>query len=376
MLLADVGAHLFAPLRRAEQRVKAEQYVRGLLASPGRKTLRNVAAEIDGGASRQSVHHFISSSPWDWVPVRRALARYVLGTLEPRAWVIRPTAILKVGPHSIGVDHQYVPHLGQKVNAQQVLGAWMVSDDAAVPVDWHLLLPPRWADAQLRRRAQVPDDVVPLTLDSGVREAALSCSGLTGPMNGPVVVDVPGVAAIPLARRLAAAGLTFLIRVDPQTSLRIDRTRLPRYSGAERSASQLAQASVQLRRPVTSPEGEVTTTVAIPVVGGPPPEPGAQRASGLVLLGAWTSGPRDACELWLTNAAVPWPALLRLIRLPGRIEGFAGVAERVGVRDFAGRSFLGWHHHITLSSVAHLIAVLQAAGVERPWVSGRPRHAV
>ena len=120
-LIADVGAHLFATLKRTEQRAWAEEYVGALLTASGRKTLRTVAAQIDGGASRQSVHHFISSSPWEWLPIRRALARYAHRTLNPRAWVIRPTAILKAGPHSVGVDEQYVPHLGQTVNAQQAL---------------------------------------------------------------------------------------------------------------------------------------------------------------------------------------------------------------------------------------------------------------
>lgn len=67
-------------------------------------------------------------------------------------------------------------------------------------------------------------------------------------------------------------------------------------------------------------------------------------------------------RLWLTNARAPSlvPAL-RLTRLPGVVaRDFAAVSERVGIRDFGGRSFPGWHRHITLASVAHLVAALDA----------------
>ncbi|NBE49930.1 transcriptional regulator [Streptomyces sp. YC537] len=359
---------MFTALRRAEQRIWAEQYVGALLAAPGRKTLRNVATQIDGGASRQSVHHFISASPWEWLPIRQALAGYTRRTLNPQAWVIRPTTIPKVGPHSIGVDQRYVPHLGQVVNAQQALGSWMVSATAAVPVDWHLLLPPRWADASLRRRANVPDEMVPQTLDDGVYEAALSASGLTAELTGPVVVDVAGVDAVTLARRLAAAGLTFLVRVDAQAQLRVDRALLPRYSAAAHTAAQLVHSSSRLRRQVTSPEGTPTALVTIPVLASP--EGAGARGRRLLLLGEWPAGGQGECEMWLTNAsAEAWRPLLRLVRLPRTVQEFTGVAERVGVRDFAGRSFLGWHHHITLASVAHLVAVVQESGIELPWLS-------
>ncbi|MER5780768.1 hypothetical protein ABT104_03425 [Streptomyces mobaraensis] len=65
-------------------------------------------------------------------------------------------------------------------------------------------------------------------------------------------------------------------------------------------------------------------------------------------------------ELWLTDLSTADQAtLLRLVCL-GRTVETAGMrrAERVDIRDFASRSFAGWHRHATLVSVAHTVTEL------------------
>ncbi|MGP4052834.1 IS701 family transposase [Streptomyces sp. 2A115] len=362
-LLTEVGTDLFASLQRNGHRLKAEQYVHGLLASSGRKTLRKIATQVDGAASQQSVHHFISASPWAWTPVRRALAHYVGRTLAPEAWVIRPTVIPKIGSHSVGVDQQYIPHLRQVVNSQQAVGTWMASSRAAVPVDWHLLLPPRWLEASLRRRASIPVGEAANTLEGCVRDAALNIASFAKALPGPVVVDAQGLDAVVLAHRFMSLGLVFLVRADRETRLRIDRSRLPMYGDAPSTAAQLARSLPQLLRPVSVGSGP-TLAVAIPVTAVEPPR--APRGEGMMLLGEGSSAGQDDGGLWLTNArTASLSSLLRLTRLSGFVASdFAGIADGVGMRDFAGRSFQGWHHHTTLASVAHLIAVLQGEADE------------
>jgi hypothetical protein len=68
-------------------------------------------------------------------------------------------------------------------------------------------------------------------------------------------------------------------------------------------------------------------------------------------------------SVWLTDLAEPPGALLRLARLARRVDrDFAVISQRVGLQDFEGRSFQGWHRHITLASAAHTAAVLATAG--------------
>lgn len=60
-------------------------------------------------------------------------------------------------------------------------------------------------------------------------------------------------------------------------------------------------------------------------------------------------------------------SLLRIAKLAGRAgQAQAGTGEDVGLKDFEGRSFRGWHRHITLASAAHAATALAELAV--PWV--------
>jgi hypothetical protein len=61
----------------------------------------------------------------------------------------------------------------------------------------------------------------------------------------------------------------------------------------------------------------------------------------------------------------PPAELLALDRLTDRVDrDFARIADQVGIRDYAGRSYDGWHRHTTLASVAHTVAVLSGAAFD------------
>ncbi|MER6349189.1 IS701 family transposase [Streptomyces sp. NPDC001595] len=354
VLDAELCRRLFGSLHRNGQRVKAEQYVRGLLSVPGRKTLRSIATRFEGASAQQSVHHFITTSPWEWTPVRHALARQAQRALAPEAWVIGSTLIPKAGPHSVGADPQPTP-LGT-VNGQCAVGTWLASERTAVPVDWQLRLSARWTAEPLRRRAGVPADAAPGTLEECVRQAVSGLPDLPElPETAglPVVVDVKEADGTAIARHLATTGLRFVVRVGPSAPVRIDRSALPKYGDLQRTAGELADSLPQLRRRVEPGDGP-TTAVAVPVVASP-----AGR-DAMTLVGEWGPGRGADRRLWLTSlTTADLAAALRLTRLPDVVErDFAEISDDVGLRDFAGRSFPGWHRHITLASVAHLIAAV------------------
>ncbi|MER7764975.1 transposase [Streptomyces sp. NPDC097619] len=359
-------AELFASLQRIDQREKAAQYVSGLLAVEGRKTLRRISDHLGGEAARQSVHHFISGSSWDWEPVRQALARRAERLLRPQAWVVAPTLIPRSGPHSVGVAQRFVPDLGQTVNAQQAYGAWLASDRGSVPVNWQLLLPEEGGDEERHSRAGVPD--------SYLIRSAEECTGRVLPgrdwrlARRPVVLDAAGLDPAELAARMRLAGLPFVMRVTGQTRLVADRTALPGYGPRQADADRLVQSVREMWRQYPLPGGDLLATsvpVLLPQPGGGP------RGRSLLLVSAWRGARREAARYWLTDLrGLPLPALLGLARLSDRVaHDFATVSQRVGVRDFAGRSFQGWHRHITLASVAHLEAVTGAARPAPAWSS-------
>ncbi|MBN3932081.1 transposase [Streptomyces verrucosisporus] len=350
---AELRDSLFGSLPRSGQRANAHRYVLGLLSVQGRKTLRSIAAQFDGAAPRQNVHHFISTSPWDWVPVRHALARYTCRKLEPDAWAILPLLIPKAGDHSVGVDEQPAP-AGQAFRGQRAVGAWLASGRSAVPVHWQLRLSDRWMADPLRQRANIPREAAAGTTEECVRLVVTELLGSSGTPRGPVVVDMDDVDAVSVARFLSLAGVPFLVRAGSDVRLRLDRFKLPRYGGWERTVRELTDSLPRLRQRVDPGDGPALAS-AIPVAVSP------ARSDRMLLLGEWDPAGHQCHRVWLTN--VTTVAALRLARLPGVVaRDFAAVAEDVGVRDFAGRSFPGWHRHITLASVAHLVAILETRG--------------
>ena len=110
--LTDLCDDILAGLPRSDQRRRGREYVRGLLVARGRKSIRNIAAISTEPAAEQALHHFVSDSTWDWMPVRRALGRHVTRNCGARTWVLHPTLIRKAGTHSVGVGRRYSPGLG------------------------------------------------------------------------------------------------------------------------------------------------------------------------------------------------------------------------------------------------------------------------
>ncbi|MER5695574.1 transposase [Streptomyces mirabilis] len=116
-------------------------YLRGLLLAERRKTIRTIGAHVGGAAMEHSLHHLSSSSTWDWMPVRRALAGHLQQVSVPHVGVVRPMPIPKVGDRSVGVHEGLDPGTDQTFHGQRGFGLWHVSDTLDVPVNRRLFLP-------------------------------------------------------------------------------------------------------------------------------------------------------------------------------------------------------------------------------------------
>ncbi|WP_017626043.1 IS701 family transposase [Nocardiopsis chromatogenes] len=382
-LLARLADGLFSSLHRSDQRRKGTDYLRGLLSTPGRKSIRNMAALMGGSGTGQSLHHFICSSTWDWVPVRRDLYAFVEREAPPRAWVVRPMLIPKTGRHSVGVARYAPDSDGPALVAQQAVGVWMASSAGAVPVHWHLHVPDPGEDASGGR------DLADASGEPTADRAADACLELLSEWQvpaRPVVLEVEGAASVPALRRLRAAGLCPVARIPGDLPLRVTDPTLVGHTGAVLPAQRIIAAARELRRPVRAvggapqpsraptPSGpgrprvpvrrpappELAATVRTALPGTPPSRrPDAEYA----LVGFGASDPDWPRELWLTalpaqRAAAEVPYYSRLARLTEHQQRTVG--DRVGLRDYAGRSFAGWHRHATLASAAHAAALLSA----------------
>ncbi|MFI2379154.1 IS701 family transposase [Streptomyces sp. NPDC018964] len=373
-VLEELTSVLFKSLPRSDQRRRGMEYLQGLLGVEGRKSIRNISSLFGGEAAEQSLHHFISVSTWDWEPVRRALAHHLEEVSPTRAYVLRPMVIPKAGDNSVGVDRRFCPSQGQTMNAQQAVGVWAVSDEHSTPVNWRLHLPETWLDDKARRRrAAIPESVLPETLDQAGIEAYLDITRDWGLPVRPVVMDARESDAAGAVRMLQAAGAPMLLRVSANLRLTAVDPGMPRTAaGLETAAHQIMLMARPLRQPVIQrqpgPGGGAVHTGLTAAVRVRLSRHTARRPShrDLLLLGVGENGGRWPAELWLTDIADLRPAqLLRLSRLLQRVDrDFAEVAERVGIRDFSGRSYNGWHRHATLASAAHAVAVL--SGTAQP----------
>jgi hypothetical protein len=73
----------------------------------------------------------------------------------------------------------------------------------------------------------------------------------------------------------------------------------------------------------------------------------------------WPLSKSQPRAFWLTNL-VDWPIddLVALAKLRSWARrGIDDLAERFGLYRYEGRSFLGWHHHVTIASVAYIFDV-------------------
>lgn len=358
----DLCAELFASLRRSDQRLRARQYLSGLLAAEGRKSIRNIAALVGRDAAEQSLHHFISSSTWDWSPIREALADHVTRVLAPRASVVRPLFIPKAGEHSVGVGRQFVPEHGHVSNGQLAFGAWAATEETSVPLQWRLHLPEPWlGDTRRRRRAEIPDRAKAETPDECAVATALNVLGRWAAPKRPIVLDTHVTDLGDVVRPFADAGIPLLTRVYGSARLVVADRAMPGYRAGAVPARHIMESVQGLRRPLQVAGGPArgTTLAAAVRVRLPRPASGPE----LLLIGEWYERGKTPVALWLAApAAAPVGDLVRLTRLAQRVaQDEKQIGEEVGVRDFEGRSFRGWHRHMTLASVAHAVSALADA---------------
>ncbi|MEV5968465.1 transposase [Streptomyces sp. NPDC051921] len=345
---------LFGHLRRIDQRRWAHAYVLGLLTTPGKKSMRRLAAAAsDSPTASQALHQFINESPWDWTPVCDRLRHWTEARVRPRAWTVAPVVLPKRGEKSCGVHRRFVPHTGRTVNCQVGTALFMSTDVGDFPVGWSLLLPEAWARGDLRERARVPDEVVarPETHVLGLVEL-LARPSRHEPV--PVVVDVDGYLDVrPLLHGLIRGRHDFVVAVP-------DGLPLAPFTAARPARAQ-ARPAVRMLTGSSGPERAVRGPVRHQLVQLPF-TPAEQRPQPFRLFAGPGTRANGLGRLWLTNMVDR--TVGELARYAERTTATGETVDRLergfGLKDFEGRSFPGWHHHMTLVSAAFAYSRLTA----------------
>jgi SRSO17 transposase len=389
--LVAFAEDLFASIPRKDQRRWGQTYLRGLLLDGKRKSIQPMATRLargdpqaDADALEQALQQFCNQSPWDPEPVRRRLAQRMTTTIGPAAWVIDDTGFPKFGRHSVGVAPQYCGALGKVANCQVGVSVHAATDAASCPINWRLFLPQEWDhDTERRRKAHVPADQrhrpkwqlalemldelaawdlqAPVVLaDAAYGEVNQFRLGLEQRQLA-YVVQVPGtISAYP--QQVVPETLPYAGRGQPSK---------PRYRQPRSSLRQLVLAAgEQAAHTVTWREGAdgqrlVSRFVALRVRPAGVQLRRVARGGELPvrwLLAEWPHGEPEPVKYWLASlpADTPLERLVGLAKLRWRVEhDDRELKDALGLDHFEGRSWQGWHHHVTLVSAAHAFVTLE-----------------
>jgi SRSO17 transposase len=354
-----------ACLRRPEQREHAHTYLCGLLSDVRRKNAEAIAYRHD--EDRQGLQTFIGTASWEYKPLLRELARQVGKTLgEPEGvLVFDPSSFPKKGQHSVGVARQWCGRLGKVENCQVGVFLGYVARREQALVNMRLYLPKQWANVRRRRKeCGVPRDVHYQTRHHLALEM-LDEQGSLLPHAWVTGDDEMGLPAW-FRRELRQRGERYLLAVPGQVLIRdLEQEPLPYTPGHGRppkvpfqqvqkwchALPDDAWQEIEVR---DAEKGPLTVAlVTRRVVAKFEEKVGDEE---LLIVIRWTDEDRTLRhDYHFSNAPADTPLaeLARVARAEHRIEQcFQRGKSEAGMAEYQARTWLGWHHHVTLSMLA------------------------
>ena len=361
-------------LRRSEQKEHAQTYLAGLLSDLERKNVESVAYRHD--QDRHGLQRFIGFSVWDHRPLMKELAAQVGREIGRGDGVIvfDPSGVQKKGNHSVGVARQWLGRLGKVDNGQVGVYMGYASTEEHALVDMRLYLPKEWAKDKARRRAcGVPKEIRFRTRHELALEM-LADEGELLPHTWVAGDDEMGRSTW-FRRKLRTSGESYLLAVPSNTNVRDLAGRCPPYRGrgprpkgpfqrVDRWAGLLpadAWTQVDVR---DGDKGPLVVEIAkTPVVART--ERSRRNAAEELLVVTRSPGEDGQVkhDYYLSNAdpATPLEELARVLKAEHRVEECIQRAKgEAGLADYEVRSWIGWHHHQTLSLIATWFLIREA----------------
>lgn len=373
-------------LGRRDRQAHGQFYVRGLLLEGGRKNAAQMAVRY--GGDEQAVQQFVNQSPWDWRPVRRELA----GQMAPvtpldAAWAIDDTGFRKRGAHSVGVARQYSGTLEGVGNCQVAVTLNVATDTGSYPIDAMLYLPEAWAaDAARRAKAGVPA-WVRFQTKWELALALIDRARSWGLADRLVVADGAYGMITDFRAGLRTRGLDYVLAIPcdtrvwqqaaiPQPPVRTGKRGKPRtkpvlppperVDALARSLPRSAWKSVSWRAGsqgcLKSRFAAMRVWPAATLLEGGEAEPESW------LLMEWPEDAKAPIKYWLSNlpAAAPLRTLVQWAKRRRWIEqNYEELKQEVGLAHFEGRSWQGWHHHVTLTMLAFAFLVAEGFRIKK-----------
>jgi SRSO17 transposase len=368
--------------QRREQSDWSWFYLCGQLSNLERKTIEPMVLSLLGAIPNaiRDLQRFMSQSPWDVRPPMVHLQSLVAKWLGERdaVLIVDGSGFPKQGKRSIGVAYQYCGHLGKIANCQEGVFLAYVSRRGYSFLDERLYLPQEWFATdhrQPRKACGLPESIHFQT------EGELAL-GMLRELNERGVVPFQWVAYDEsygknpaFSQEIAAMHKWYMAEVPSDTQVWL---RTPLVEEPGRGLLGRPRLHWRVRRSASPPEELRALVVRLPkttwhrrlIHEG---SKGPLRADFAVLrvtpihdrlpaIRQWlicrrSLGPQPELKFYLSNAPAHC-ATQELIRVSGLrwpVETALEEAKgEVGMDHYETRTWLGWHHHMFQTFLAHL----------------------
>jgi SRSO17 transposase len=356
-------ARRYLPLfHRAEQRDHALTILQGKLTGLTRKTTEPIATQA--GLKRRNLQLFVGAGAWADRAVRTELRDHVAEELaDPDGvFILDGSGFPKKGSDSCGVARQWCGRLGQVDNCQQGYFLAYASRRGGALLDARLYLPADGAaDAERRARTHVPADV---TFREGWRLALglLDEARQTLP-GGWVTGDDEFGRASELRGQLRLRHLRYVLDVPSNTSVRDPCERrppsrpggkplMPLFERVDQWVARQPGGRWRTVRVRDGAKGPVKVKVLLATVQARDEDGCVGARERLVVLKSCEAQPRT----WYALSNARQARRGELAEVHGRRHSIEERLEEgkqeVGLAQYEVRSWVGWHHHMTLSLLA------------------------
>ena len=385
----------FAPLFGKEQaQDHAYTYVKGLMVCPERKSIEPIALNV-GDGQVSALQKFINIAPWDHGDVQAEVQSVFADELVPTAvgsaigtvGVIDESGFAKKGAHSAGVARQHNGRLGKEDNCQVGVFLVGVTPGGAAMLDHQLSLPESWCEdteecRDRREKVHIPETVAFQTKP----QIAAGLIRLVAVL-GVVVLD--WITADEEYGRngafldeLETLRHRYVVEVPVTTTVWTEdpalcvppsggRGRVPTLPSRESVCSVVAVASglgreawqtLQIRDGAKGPLAFEFAAVRVWAVrhgaAGPP----------VWVLVRRSLDPTPEVKYYVSNgdASTPLGVLAEVACTRHAVEDyFEDAKSYLGMAQYETRSWVGWHHHMSLVAMAHLFITLTCRDLKK-----------
>jgi SRSO17 transposase len=341
-------------------------YLEGLVSGLERKSIEPIAYAHD--VPRRGLQRFVGAGSWSDTAIRTEMRRHIVDEIgtEEATFVIDGSCFPKKGNDSVGVARQWCGRLGKVDNCQVGVFLGYSTPSGCTLVDAELFLPDAWAEDQDRRaQTHVPAEVTARSSWEIADELLVRHSAEMP--HGWIVGDDEFGRPSKFRDRLAARGEKYLLEVPQNTSVR----RPPDWPGRKAKWCTVAERNKhvpsQAWKRVTVRNGErgPIEVLAYSTRVETRRRSGGAREEVLLIMRSL-----DGAQLWYFLACKEAPVdetlLVRVAAHRHRIEEvFATAKGDAGLDHYEVRSWVGWHHHMTLSMLAVWFLILEHRRLEK-----------